>query len=186
MSVARTPEGVNLITCKSRPRKRGAPRQTTEEGAFSRGGQQPPSSLCMQVLETVGKKLPTASTWEDSWPCWEGWSPTSRSEAGRHSPQPASLRSSRGRGGQLHQQPTPKSTSLKQPQRAGTGAFLPRRGRSQALSLRLDPVPEHKVCQQPQGKEENAQDQEVHVEFGLLHIQLTQNDLWVPEWALFI
>lgn len=75
---------------------------------------------------------------------------------------------------------------FKTAQRAGTGGFLPRRGRSQALSLRLDPVPEHKVCQQPQGKEENAQDQEVHVEFGLLHIQLTQDDLWVPEWALVI
>lgn len=56
----------------------------------------------------------------------------------------------------------------------------------QALSLRFDPVPEHKVGQQPQGQEEDAQNQEVHVELGLLHIQLSQDDLWVPKRALVI
>lgn len=86
----------------------------------------------------------------------------------------------------MHQQPMPKSTSLKQSQGAGAGGFLPRRGGSEILSLRLDPVPEHKVRQQSQGKEEDAQNQEVHVEFSLLHIQLSQDDLWIPEWALFI
>lgn len=109
----------------------------------------------------------------------EGWS------AGSPGPQPACGAAEGEEGGCTSNQ-CPSLWSLKQSRRAGAGGFLPRRGGSQALSLRLDPVPEHKVCQQPQGKEENAQDQEVHVEFCFLHIQLLQDDLWVLEWTLVI
>lgn len=56
-------------------------------------------------------------------------------------------------------------------------------GQSKALSLRLDPIPEHKVCQQPQGQEKDAQDQEVHVELSILHIQCSEDTLWLPERA---
>lgn len=49
------------------------------------------------------------------------------------------------------------------------------RGPTAPLSLRFDLVPEHQVSQEPQDDKEDAQDEEVQVELGLLHIQLLQD-----------
>lgn len=59
-------------------------------------------------------------------------------------------------------------------------------GRWQTLFLRLDPVTQHKVRQQPQGQEEDTQDQEVHVEFGVFHVQLLEDALWLPEGTVLL
>lgn len=46
-----------------------------------------------------------------------------------------------------------------------------------ALPLCPDFVPQDKIGDEAQGDEENAQDNEVQVEFGVLHVQLSQNGL---------
>lgn len=58
-----------------------------------------------------------------------------------------------------------------------------------SLSLWLDLVTEDKVGGQPEDDEENAQDDEIHVELCIFHIQQLQNFLWLLElahvpWAL--
>lgn len=76
-------EGVTLITCKSRPREHGAPRQTAEKGALGRreGGNLSVVFACRCWREERGSyklhqlgKTPGLNG--------EGWSPTSRAEVG--------------------------------------------------------------------------------------------------------
>lgn len=96
------PEGATLIT--GGPENWGLPgRQQRRMPRVGRSWQ-PPSGLCMQVLERVGRKLQTASTWEDSWAWWGGREPQPQSQGWECSPT-ASRWSSQGREGWLHQQP---------------------------------------------------------------------------------
>lgn len=55
--------------------------------------------------------------------------------------------------------------------------------RSAALPLRPDLVPQDQVGDEAQRDEEDAQHDEVQVEFGVLHVQLSQNGLRLLEVA---
>lgn len=57
---------------------------------------------------------------------------------------------------------------------------------STALPLRPDFVPQDKVGDEAQGDEENPQDDEVQVQFGILHVQFSQDGLRLLEVARLV
>lgn len=135
------------------------------------------------MLERVGGKLQTASTGEGSW-----------ARGGLEPPLPQPQSGSQPVEGLGWERMAAPAASAKVYQVktvpegwgwafhcGGWGA-----GQGKALSLGLDPITEHKVRQQPQGQEEDAQDQEVHVELGVLHIQRSEDTLRILERAVFL
>ena len=125
----------------------------------------------MQVLERGGRKLQTASTWKDSWAWQRGLaSPPLGPRLGAQSASQPAKELREGRAQVYKVKTVPK----------GWGP-----GQGRALSLRLDSVAEHKVRQQPQEQEEDAQGQEVHVELAIFDIHGSENVLWLLERAVF-
>lgn len=77
------PEGVTLITCKSRPREHGTPRQTAEKGAFGRGeGDNLPVVFACRCWREERGSYKLHQLGKTPGLNGEGWSPTSRAEAG--------------------------------------------------------------------------------------------------------
>lgn len=125
----------------------------------------------MQVLERGGRKLQTASTWKDFWAWQRGLSPP-----------PLGPRL----GAQSASQPTKELREGRaQVYKVKTVPKVWGPGRSRALSLRLDSIAEHKVRQQPQEQEEDAQGQEVHIELAIFDVHGSENVLWLLERAVF-
>lgn len=125
----------------------------------------------MQVLERGGRKLQTESTWKESWARQRGLAaPPLGPRLGAQSDSQPTKELREGRAQVYKVKTVPK----------GWGP-----GQGKALSLGLDSVAEHKVRQQPQEQEEDAQGQEVHVELATFNIHGLQDALWLLERAVF-